>query len=165
MSGHQSARMGTCEWLTPPGIVQALGPFDLDPCAPAERPWDTAKRHYTLADDGLAQPWEGRVWCNPPFGLQARRWLAKMAEHDNGIALVPARVETRAWCESVWGKARLVSFLRGRPHFYRIDGSRAPGNSGAPIALIAYGAANADALRRTGLGTMVREVVGDAWFC
>ena len=22
------------EWLTPPHVLQALGPFDLDPCAP-----------------------------------------------------------------------------------------------------------------------------------
>jgi len=26
------------EWLTPPYIIKALGEFDLDPCAPINRP-------------------------------------------------------------------------------------------------------------------------------
>lgn len=34
LSSHQSARMKNDEWLTPPEIVRALGPFDLDPCSP-----------------------------------------------------------------------------------------------------------------------------------
>lgn len=45
------------EWLTPQNILNALGPFDLDPCAPINRPWDMAARHYTVADDGLSKPW------------------------------------------------------------------------------------------------------------
>lgn len=83
------------EWLTPPPIIQALGFFDLDPCAPVDRPWDTARQHYSRRDDGLAQDWGGRVWMNPPFGTQAIDWLRKMVKHGNGIALVPARTETR----------------------------------------------------------------------
>lgn len=31
------------EWLTPPYILEALGGFDLDPCAPEFRPWDMGK--------------------------------------------------------------------------------------------------------------------------
>ncbi len=44
MGSHQSPRMKTDEWLTPPCILEALGPFDLDPCAVAGpfRPWPTA---------------------------------------------------------------------------------------------------------------------------
>ena len=38
IGGHQRARGGTVEWLTPPKILDALGPFDLDPCAPVVRP-------------------------------------------------------------------------------------------------------------------------------
>ena len=57
---------GKDEWLTPPELVSALGKFDLDPCSPINRPWDTAKKHYTILDDGLTQPWDGKVWCNPP---------------------------------------------------------------------------------------------------
>ena len=36
------------EWLTPPGILNRLGEFDLDPCTPIDRPWDTAKLHYNV---------------------------------------------------------------------------------------------------------------------
>lgn len=94
MSSHQSAKMKNDEWLTPPEIIGALGEFDLDPCAPVIRPWDTAYIHYTIQDDGLSKKWQGRVWCNPPFGREAVKWMRRMAEHGNGIALIPARTET-----------------------------------------------------------------------
>ena len=72
LSGHQKPHRGaTDEWLTPPYIINALAPFDLDPCAPVIRPWATARRHLTIEDDGLAHPWTGFVWCNPPFGPEA----------------------------------------------------------------------------------------------
>lgn len=58
---------GKNEWLTPPCLLRRLGPFDLDPCSPVNRPWDTARHHYTIEDDGLQQPWFGRVFCNPPY--------------------------------------------------------------------------------------------------
>lgn len=153
LSSHQRPHHGaTDEWLTPPYIIQALGPFDLDPCAaPEPRPWPTADRHITLPDDGLAAPWGGFVWCNPPFGPKARRWLAKMAEHRNGIALVPARTETRWFIETVWEAADAVLFLYGRPHFYHPDGTRGRSNSGAPICLVAYGPEAADRLRECSL--------------
>jgi hypothetical protein len=148
--------MGTDEWLTPPDIIKALGRFDLDPCAPIARPWDTAARHYTTNDNGLAQPWVGRVWCNPPFGREAVKWLRRMAEHGNGVALIPARTETAMFYETVWGIAQAVLFIKGRPHFHFVDGRRAPFNSGAPICLIAYGRGNASALYKSGLGHAVR---------
>lgn len=155
LSSHQSARMKNDEWLTPPEILNALGPFDLDPCAPVNRPWPTAAQHYTREDDGISQQWHGRVWLNPPFGRFAAEWMRRMREHDNGIALLPARTETVMFFDSVWGSAAAVLFMRGRPHFHFVDGSRAKFNSGAPIALVAYGAANAMALYRSRLGAVV----------
>lgn len=168
MSGHQSARAKSTTYLTPPDILGALGQFDLDPCAaPSPRPWPTAARHIELPQDGLAAEWSGRVWCNPPFGREAAAWLERMAKHGNGIALVPARTETAMFYRSVWGVASAVLFLRGRPHFCAGSdttvenagrviavkrGEPYPFNSGAPIALIAYGVSNAEALRSSGLG-------------
>lgn len=160
LSSHQSARMKTDEWLTPPEILRALGPFDLDPCSPipSRRPWPTASTHYTIEDDGLNQPWTGRVWLNPPFGREAAAWLAKLAAHGNGIALVPARTETAMFYRCVWPTAEAVLFMKGRPHFhYPISGQRAPANSGAPIALIAYGHHNANTLETSGLGIVCRN--------
>lgn len=153
LSGHQSARMGSCVWLTPPEILAALGAFDLDPCAaPSPRPWPTAARHIELPEDGLAAEWSGRVWMNPPFGREADRWMEKLARHGDGIALIPARTETAMFYAHVWGAADAVLFIKGRPHFHRPDGTRAPFNSGAPICLVAYGLHNVVALARSGLG-------------
>lgn len=151
MGGHQSAAMLKDEWLTPPGILRALGPFDLDPCAPIVRPWDMAKAHYTVADNGLLQPWHGRVWLNPPYGLEAREWLNRLAGHGNGIALIFARTETDMFFEEVWNRADAVLFVRGRLYFHHVDGTRAGANSGAPSVLVAYGHANVDALRSSGI--------------
>jgi hypothetical protein len=157
LSSHQSSRMKNDEWLTPPEILRALGEFDLDPCAPApeRRPWQTAKQHFHQALDGLAQPWHGRVWLNPPFGREVVKWLRKLVQHGNGIALVPARTETAMFYETVWGVADAVCFIKGRPHFHYVTGERAKANSGAPIALIAYGRHNAEALAAARLGVVV----------
>lgn len=140
LTSHQRPHRGATDtWLTPPGIVAAVGPFDLDPCAAIDQPWATAATHYTEHDDGLSRPWHGMVWCNPPFGPEAEKWLARCADHGRAIALVPARTETRWFVGQVWRKASGVLFLFGRPHFHYIDGTRAKANSGAPICLIAYG--------------------------
>ena len=157
MSGHQSPRMGSDTWLTPPGWIEALGPFDLDPACPPNMPWATARQ--MLSAEGLEAIWEGRVWLNPPFGRHAAAWLRKLKNHGNGIALVPARTETAMFYESVWGHAEAVCFVKGRPHFHYPDGRRATFNSGAPICLIAYGTNNRDALYRANLGIVV-----DAWY-
>jgi hypothetical protein len=139
MGSHHSAAMLNDEWLTPPEILSVLGPFDLDPCAPIIRPWDTARKHFTIKDNGLLQPWEGFVWCNPPYGKETAAWLNKMALHNNGIALIFARTETSMFVTYVWEYATSVLFLYGRIFFYYVDGSQAKANSGAPSVLVAYG--------------------------
>jgi len=139
IGSHQSGVMLNDEWLTPPEIISLLGPFDLDPCAPIDRPWPTANKHYTVKDNGLLQNWEGYTWCNPPYGLQAGWWLEKLAMHNNGIALIFARTETAMFVKYVWKQATSLLFLYGRLNFYFVDGSRAPANSGAPSVLVAYG--------------------------
>lgn len=154
MGSHQSHRAGTTTWLTPPHILDALGPFDLDPCAAPG--WTTARRHIILPEDGLAADWHGRVWLNPPYGNEAWTWLAKLAAHGDGIALVFARTETAGFVREVWGKASGVLFLYGRLHFHYPDGTRAPANSGAPSCLVAYGQDAADRLMTAELeGTYV----------
>lgn len=149
MGSHQSARAETTTWLTPPHIVEALGPFDLDPCAaPSPRPWATASRHIELPEDGLAADWgDARVWLNPPYSFEAWKWLDKLADHGCGIALVFARTETAGFVRTVWNRAHGVLFLHGRLHFHHPDGTRAAANSGAPSCLVAYGACEAKVLR------------------
>jgi hypothetical protein len=152
INGHHRSRGYSDEWLTPPELIARLGRFDLDPCTPAEMPWETAARRYTSIDDGLSQPWEGRVWLNPPYGPETGKWLKRLAAHGDGIALVFARTETATFFRWVWPKADALLFLRGRIHFRRIDGTAAVHNSGGPSVLIAYGERNADVLTDCGLG-------------
>ena len=151
VAGRHTPKAGKDEWLTPPHILEALGPFDLDPCAPVSSPWRLALACYSIVDDGLSQPWAGRVWCNPPYGVAAARWLERMAEHRNGIALTFARTDVAWFHDQVWDRADALLFLRGRLHFHHVDGTRAAHNSGGPSVLIAYGPAEVDVLRGCGL--------------
>jgi len=147
IGGHTKAFRGTSDdWITPKAIVDALGPFDLDPCACTPQPWPCATRSYTIHDNGLIQPWFGRVWLNPPYGPRAAPFLEKMVEHGNGIALMFARTETAMFHKHVWPFADGLLFLEGRLHFCHPDGRRAKGNSGGPSVLIAFGHRNVQAL-------------------
>jgi hypothetical protein len=125
------------EWLTPPEIIKALGPFDLDPCAPINRPWDTAEKHYTIEDDGLHKIWTGRVWLNPPYGDKTLLWLDKLASHGSGIALIFARTETKGYHEVVFDQADSIFFFRGRIKFHYVDGRQGEA-ANAPSCLISY---------------------------
>lgn len=95
LGSHQKS-IGTSQvHITPRFIIDALGPFDLDPCAATVRPWDCAAINFNEEMDGLKQHW--LVFLNPPFHrYQVAAWIEKLAEHNHGIALLHARTET-AW--------------------------------------------------------------------
>lgn len=155
-TGESGATATTHDWLTPPEILNALGEFDLDPCASEFQPWRTAKQQFTIKDDGMAREWQGRVWCNPPYGPFAARWLERCAAHGNAVALVFARTETAVFQDHAFEKADAMLFLRGRLSF-RLPGGGRAGNAGAPSVLIAFGTTNADILAACGLaGAFVR---------
>jgi hypothetical protein len=158
VGGHQQPHRGkTDDWLTPPEVVAALGHFDLDPACPPSMPWPTADRMLTPADDGFNSDWSGRVWLNPPYGPETGRWLWRLADHGDGVALVFARTETADFFRCVWDRADAVLFLKGRLHFHDRNGVRAKFNSGAPSVLVAYGDRNCDSLDRCGLaGKFIR---------
>ena len=147
---HERPQGLTNTWITPRYITQALGAFDLDPCAASEMPWYHAVTNWTEEDDGLSHLWFGRVWLNPPYGRYTATWMKRLAEHGNGIALIHARCETKWFHDSVFSRASSLLFLRGRIHFCRPDGT--PGKAPtAPSVLVAYGKTNTDALRHCGL--------------
>jgi len=138
-------------WLTPPSLVEPLGTFDLDPCgAPGHV---LAERTYLLesGDDGLRDPWFGRVWLNPPYGKEAEPFLAKLADHNKGTALIFARTETQTWHNIIWPKASAILFLEGRVTFLDPEGKAAKANSGAPSCLVAFGEFDAAALYQSGI--------------
>lgn len=140
----------TTTWLTPKALVDALGPFDLDPCVPPRMPWRTAKRMLTVKEDGLATPWPRSefVFHNPPYGKGQAAWMQKAAEHGNGVTLVLARFATRwmhDWVLNHSATTALV-FVRGRVQFCRPDGTVGP-SSPAPSVFIGYGSKAARRLR------------------
>jgi hypothetical protein len=78
------------EWFTPKILFDQLQiKFDLDVASPVDRDvYVPAAQKYTINDDGLAQPWFGRVWMNPPYSKPSP-WIHKWLEHNNGVALLP----------------------------------------------------------------------------
>ncbi len=160
---HAPVEGRTDEWWTPPEVFEAIGlRFDLDPCAPPwkDADWIPAERRITREENGLSYPWSGRVWLNPPYGKEAGRWVERLADHGNGIALVFSRTDVKWWHAAV-PKATAVCFIRGRLTFIAGAGQSAPGNSGGPSALIAYGDACAEAIANSGLGlTYFTELKG-----
>ena len=159
--GHERGSQGeTNDWLTPKYIIDEIGPFHLDPCAaPNPRPWSTAKNHITFPQDGLAVKWDGRVFCNPPYGPDTGKWMKKMGEHNSGIALIYARVETRAWQEWVWPFAEGILFLDGRISFHKPNGESGQ-TAGAPSALVAFSPADAECLRLCALPGVFTRAIG-----
>jgi hypothetical protein len=133
------------EWLTPPEIITALGSFDLDPCSPVNRPWDTASNHYCENDDGLLQDWSGRVWCNPPYGKETFKWLQKLSAHKSGIALIFARTETIGFHQQIWCKAHSVFFFKGRLKFHYVTGEKGD-TANAPSCLVSYSRQDTDSI-------------------
>lgn len=113
------------EWFTPKWVVDlvlaVLGEVDLDPCSNSkESPNVPAKHLFTQEDDGLARPWFGRVYMNPPYGRELANWTDKLAtEFEAGrvkeaIALVPSRTDTE-WFRRLRSYPRC--FLFGRLQF------------------------------------------------
>lgn len=108
-------------WRTPAGVFTDLDrefDFTLDPCAAG--PIKRGIQWFGARDDGLAHPWHGRVFVNPPYGRAIADWMAKIvAERVNCeviVALVPARSDT-AWWHDCALLADQVRFVRGRLSF------------------------------------------------
>lgn len=77
-------------------------------------------------------------------------WLEKLKEHGNGIAVIFARTETKCFFENIWYDADALLFVKGRIKFYHIS-SKQGGTPGSPSVFVAYGRANAIALKESGI--------------
>jgi hypothetical protein len=96
LGSHQTTVGKSQVHLTPKWIIEALGPFDLDPCAANPRPWDCAFENYSKTQDGLSLPWSGVVWLNPPFDrYKVGLWVEKLAAHGDGIAFATCQNRNR----------------------------------------------------------------------
>jgi hypothetical protein len=110
LAGHRS---DTDDWWTPSVYIEAartvLREIDLDPASsPKANEHIQAKRILTARENGLTQPWHGRVWLNPPYGGQAGAFMVHLlAEYEAGrvtgaIALINAWATEALWFAPLW---------------------------------------------------------------
>lgn len=140
-------------------LEQRFGKFTLDVAAAPHNA--KAENYYTREDDGLSQPWTGRVWCNPPYS-DCGAWVRKAWETWNGAGfpldpyrifhgsevaeaelitmLLPANRVEQAWWQDLVepyrdrpGSPLRVEFLRGRMRFDRPDWQPGPKGDRPPF--------------------------------
>lgn len=138
------------EWITPKEIIHALGKFDLDPCCAEVMPWKTAESVYTRKDNGLLQPWYGRVFCNPPYSDEAP-WIKRLVQHGNGTLFVFNKSDTNLFQDFVLRRADSIFYIRQRVYFYTSAGIKGENGSEKASVLVAYGKQNVEALEYSGL--------------
>jgi ParB family transcriptional regulator, chromosome partitioning protein len=116
------------EWFTPPDIIElaheALGGIDLDPATHAiAQQTIGGATFYTAADNGLARPWFGRVWLNPPFNrMLLSLFVEKLVSEYASGAVEQAILLTHDYTDVEWfhaaaRAAQVVCFTSGRIHF------------------------------------------------
>ena len=118
------------EWYTPPDFIayarQVMGGIDLDPAShPIAQQWIQATTSYVVSDEGLIQPWHGRVWLNPPYGSQTALWTDRLiTEYVSGavsaaVLLVRPAVGT-AWYQRLCARypcclpEKRIRFINGQ---------------------------------------------------
>lgn len=77
-AGGAAYSSNSCEWETPMLLFENLNKtfrFTLDPCSTDSNA--KCADHYTVFDDGLAVPWYGTVFVNPPYGRRIGKWVEK----------------------------------------------------------------------------------------
>jgi hypothetical protein len=132
------------ERYTPRWVFDGLGlTFDLDPAAPiAGGDCVPTRKRYTRLDDGLAQPWHGLVWLNPPFS-QSSAWADRFRAHANGVFLGP--VANARWWPDLMSVADVAWHCRD---FAFTHPTHAGKRSNMPLAMIAIGDPAAAGVRR-----------------
>lgn len=109
--------------------------WDLDVAADEESHW--APRWFGIEQDGLKQPWHGRVWCNPPYSDIAP-WVRKANFEAHGHAEVVAMLLPCNRTEQAWWQQEVEPFRDSRsPGVLRtrfLPGRIAFGHPGNPDA-------------------------------
>lgn len=138
------------EWYTSPDVISAvrevLGCVDLDPasCAVANRVV-RASRFYTIEDDGLSQPWPGRLFVNPPYGRDENHesnqavWSQRLIQQYDAGVTTEAILLVNSATGNAWFRPLMERFpicFPRRIHFYNPEREQSqPTHSNALIYL------------------------------
>ncbi len=118
--------------VSPPEVVDAvrdvLGRIDLDPAScDVANTVVRATRIYTIADDGLAHPWRGTVFLNPPYrSPDIEPFADKFARHVGtgeitaGVVLVNNATDTQ-WFRMLADAATAFCFPAKRFRYWQPD--------------------------------------------
>ncbi len=159
---------GENEWFTPAQYIEAarlvLEEIDLDPASNeiAQRTIKAAK-FFTIKDDGLKQPWAGRVWLNPPYSQpQIGEFVGKLVGEYASRSVTAAILLTHNYTDTAWfhtaeRPAALVCFTRGRIKFVDSDGLECAPTQGQ--AFFYFGDA-AEKFRSASLGSYGESSIG-----
>ena len=160
---HRAQGTGENEWYTPPQYIEAarkvLGVIELDPASSeiAQRAVQ-AQRYFTVDDNGLAQPWAGTVWLNPPYsqpeiGDFCQKLVTELTEGNvtEAILLTHNYTDT-GWFHMAESIAAAICFTKGRIKFVDQDGGTCAPTQGQ--AFFYYGEAQ----------QLFREVFSDFGF-
>ena len=116
--------MDNDERYTPIEIIDAVGPFDLDPCAPIDPFNITAARMINRVQNSLIRAWSGRVWLNPPYSSPLfEQFIDRMIDHNNGVALLPNRFDIQLYQNKILPNISSIFLFSGRVRFYTPDGT------------------------------------------
>lgn len=112
----------TDQWATPQEFFDKLHEefhFELDACADETN--HKCEMYFDRETDGLSQEWDRTTWCNPPYGKEIGKWVAKAAEQSEKhgvtvVMLLPARTDTRWFHDYIYGRSE-IRFVKGRLKF------------------------------------------------
>jgi phage N-6-adenine-methyltransferase len=124
------------EWFSPPEDVErgraVLGTIDLDPASsPRAQETVKARKFYDKEQNGLRQPWEGRVWLNPPYSQPLiTEFVGKLCDEWQAGRVTAAIMLTHNYTDTAWfqraaASANAICFTQGRVRFYEPDGALA----------------------------------------
>ena len=117
---------GEGDFYSPKTLVERArlvfgGCIDLDPasCREADKTIQALK-YYSRHEDGLRQPWYGRVWLNPPFSqweLWSAKLIAELPHVDQAIVLNSVRATTTRSFHPIVRSSDAMLKIRGRDGF------------------------------------------------
>jgi len=131
-------------WYTPPRYIalarQVLGDIDLDPAScSAAQAVVRAHRYYTEHEDGLIQPWYGRMWINPPYSAPTP-WVRRIITEYRAGTVTAALMLTNSYTETGWWQdlaaVGVMLFFRGRLNFWHPEKTSTQNRTGQTLAYL-----------------------------